>query len=345
MGLLDLWDISLALAALSLAIMTALVVGRFITERRRRNILEQRKLLMPLLLGGKKRTALTELAVPKWLLAALSVELVQLVRGDERAQIAAAATDAGAAAELQRQARRGSARKRASAVEALAYFHDDKSSETLALALSDKSPDVRLAAAMALAESGRAPAAERLMETLGLGVSENSMLIVSLFQKIAAYRPAEIRDLILLPTVPNSVKAAAIDALSASQDYGLVKTINELALRTDPSSEDLPRFLRALGAFSHPGGAPAVRHCLSAPTWWVRAAAAEAAGRIGMSDTAFKLGEMLSDPDWWVRFRAGEALVRLGSEGKTILSRISKGKAEPARSAARLTLAEQGIPA
>lgn len=334
------------MAAVSLAIMAGLVLARIMSERRRRRIEAERKRMMPFLLGGgeggREAVARSSLAGP--LLTDLSVELIQLVRGDDRAAFVDLASRSGVAASLQRRVGSGSARARATAAESLGAFLDEGSTLALSRALDDPSPDVRLAAAMSLADSGRAPPATELVERLGLGVRENSMLIVSLFQKIAADRPEEIKALVLDPAVPTPVKAAAIDALSASGDYGLVPAINDLALATEEKSEDLPRFLRALGSFGHPAGAPAVRRGLSASTWWVRAAAAEAAGRIGLGDCAPKLAAMLGDGDWWVRFRAGEALVRLGKTGRELLADASRSGSDAVRTAARLTLAEQGLP-
>ena len=131
--------------------------------------------------------------------------------------------------------------------------------------------------------------------------------------------------------------------MEALMRRSLVLFIVELGLAADPHGEELPRYLRALGAFQHPACAPAIVHWLSAPTWWVRSAAAEAAGRVGLRGTADTLGSLLDDPDWWVRFRAGEALVRLGEPGRLLLAEFSKSGTERARSAAQLTLAEQAV--
>ena len=155
------------------------------------------------------------------------------------------------------------------------------------------------------------------------------MLIVALFQEISRTRPGEIRALIDDADCPPAVKAAAIEALAASGDYSLVPSIVELALAADPAGEELPRYLRALGAFQHPAAAPAIVRWLDAPTWWVRSAAAEAAGRVGLLGTADTLAGLLDDPDWWVRFRAGEALVRLGEPGRRLLATLQPRRVRP----------------
>jgi HEAT repeat protein len=98
-----------------------------------------------------------------------------------------------------------------------------------------------------------------------------------------------------------------------------------------------------LGRLGHPAAAGAVRHCLESPAWWVRAAAAEAAGRIGLLDTARVLVRLLADPEWWVRFRAGEALARLGEPGRRLLEEAAGCGPERGRHAASMTLAERRL--
>jgi HEAT repeat protein len=143
--------------------------------------------------------------------------------------------------------------------------------------------------------------------------------------------------------VPAGAKAAAIEALSASADYSLVPLIASLALSSRSDDPALPRYVRALGAFGHPAGEKAVKRGLSSPSWEVRAAGAEAAGKIGLVTLGLHLRELLADPEWWVRFRAGEALAQMGPEGARLLREAAQHAPEPGRSAALLTMAERGI--
>lgn len=344
MTLALLWSVSLALAGAALLIMSGLIVARLFTDRRAGTLAARRRTLIPLLLGNASDEAMRA-SVPKGsrLLTDLAVELIHLVRGEERDRFVATSARLGVTDNLHRTLAHSSVRARVVAAETLAHFSDSLTTDALEAALEDKNANVRLAAALSLATSNRAPDARRLIDLLGLGTREQSMLIVGLFQEIGRTRPAEIRGLIDDSSVPPAVKAAAIEALSASGDYSLVPSIVELALAADPAGEELPRYLRALGAFQHPAAAPAITHWLGAPTWWVRSAAAEAAGRVGLVDTAGTLTALLDDSDWWVRFRAGEALVRLGEPGRQLLADCSRRGTERARSAARLTLAEHSV--
>jgi HEAT repeat protein len=268
-----------------------------------------------------------------------------MVRGTDKENFVASSARLGVPERLRHRLDTGSPRTRLAAAEALADFGDEQSIERLTEALDDMNADVRLSAALALAAAGEAPPAKWLVDKLGIGTRENSMLIVGLFRDIAVTKPEEIRGLIEDRDMSPSVKVAAIDALSLSGDYSLVPLIADLALKADPAGEELPRYLRALGDLGHPAAARAVEHALSSETWWARAAAAQAAGRIGLMGSADRLVCLLDDPQWWVRFRAGEALASMGEEGHRLLREAAASGSEPGRTAARLTLAERDIPA
>ncbi len=343
-GLLSLWLTSLLLSGAALLIMVALIVGRWIGSGRQRARLAERQRLLPLLLtSGGQDDALDRSKLSSNLLADLATELIQLVRGEDRNKLVAAAVRAGVPRRLLLRLRSRSSRVRVGAAEALAEFRFHETKDALVGALRDGNEDVRLAAAMSLAAMREAPSAEQLVESLGIGRSESSLLTVGLFEEIAAVRPEEIRALIEDPHSPGWVKAAAIDSLSASGDYSLVPIITRLAIEADPEAAELPRYLRSLGRFGHPAAARAVERGLHTEVPQVRAAACEAAGKIALVETAGRLAELLGDEDWWVRFRAGEALARLGEPGRALLAEVATSGAAPAAQAARLTMAERGI--
>ena len=343
-SLFALWLVSLLISGAALLIMCGLLISRLILARTGRTREAERRRLVPLLLGaGSDESGISR--VKGDLLADLAVELIQLVRGSDRERFVATATRMGVPARLRHHLGSGSARIRLSATEALAEFPDQASVERLNAALRDPNQDVRLSAALSLASIGKAPPARELVDLLAIGTTENSLLTVALFRDIAAQNPDDIKALVLDTTVPPGAKAAAIEALSASGDYALVPIITTLAATAATGDVALPRYLKSLGDFGHPAAEPAVRRGLSSPSHEVRAAAAEAAGRIGLSTLAAHLQQLLADPVWRVRFRAGEALARLGEDGAARLRRTAATAGEPARTAAALTLAERGLPA
>jgi HEAT repeat protein len=341
-GLAAIWFLSLGIAGVALLIMLGLLLARLVLGMTGRAREQQRKRLVPLLLGNHPHGQLRGGGRGD-LLATLLVELIQLVRGSDRERFVEAATRLCVPERLRHDLNSGSARVRLAAAEALAEFADEESVARLHAALRDPTPDVRLSAALSLASVDRTPPARQLIDMLGIGTTENSLLTIGLFRDIAARRPHEIKALILDDSVPPNAKATAIEALSASSDYSLVPLIASLALSSDSEDPALPRYIRALGAFAHPAGEKAVKRGLGSPRWEVRAAAAEAAGRIGLTSLGALLREALADPVWWVRFRAGEALARMGAEGAALLRQAAARAPEPGRTAARLTMAERGI--
>ncbi len=337
-----LWITSLLLSAAAIAVMVGLILARQVSARRAQQREAERRRQMPLMMQADPAAiADGEIESAPDLLTDLTVDIIRLVRGEERENLVASAARLGVPKRLGERLRTGRVWTRMAAAEALTHFADDDSVAALTAALDDPSPDIRLTAALSLASSGKAPSAHELIGRLRIGTEEHSLLAVTLLREIARQKPEEIKMLVLDPATISPVKAAAIEALTASGDYSLVPVIAELAIQADPASEELPRYLRALADFAHPAGAKAIMHCLDSPSAAARTLAAKAAGRIGMTDALPRLGELLGDPEWWVRFRAGRALLRLGPGGEKLLKRVAAKGSEPARETALVTLAER----
>lgn len=344
-SLQTLWSVSLALAAIALIILLTLLFARTVMRPVAKARTAERQRLVELLLGEADRNdaAPARLLIGrKDLAVSLTVELLQLVQGKERRRLVDVALRMGVAERVRHLMKSGSARVRLSATEALAQFGDPASVDRLRAALTDSNAEVRFAAALSLATSGEAPPARELIRTLQIGTREHSLLAIDLFRHIAERRPVELKAVLVEEDMPSEAKVYVIEALSSSADYSLVPMIVSLAADEDDPAI-LARYLRALSSFGHPGAEPAVRRGLQFRASDVRAAAAEAAGRIGLLSLAPQLGQLLGDPEWWVRFRAAEALAKFGPSGAEQLRGIAANAQEPARTAASLTLAERDL--
>lgn len=338
------WLASLAMALAAIAIMLGLIVARLITTRRAERRAVERRKLLPMLLGREAADPEALRARPA-LVAELYLELIQLVRGDERAQFVERASRLGIPAQLARQARSGSRRRRVRAVQALSEFAEPDARASLNGALDDPDQDVRLAAALALAAQGEVGDIGELADKLALGAGQPSLLVVSLFRQVAETQPDQIKALALQPGQNPEIRLAAVEALATTGDYSLVPTIVERALAAEDGSEELPRYLHLLGKLGHPAARPAILAGLSRPTMAARAAAAGAAGRIMLGESADQLAALLDDEEWWVRFRAAEALILLGRPGVARLRVAAAGGNGRAREAAETMLAEHGVAA
>lgn len=338
------WLLSLGLALVAVAIMLALVAARLITTRRARRRAAERRTLLPMMLGQKAVDTAVLRRRPA-LVADLYLELIQLVRGEERAQFVERAALLGIPEQLARQARSGSRRRRVRAVQALCEFVEPAAHEALHRALDDPDEDVRLAAALGLATQNAVHDAGELMNKLALGAGRPSLLVVTLLRRIAEGQPDQIKALALEPGQYPEIRLAAIEALATTGDYSLVPTIVDRALTAEDGSEELPRYLHMLGKLGHPAARPAILASLSRPDMAARAAAAGAAGRIALLESADQLALLLDDAEWWVRFRAAEALILLGAPGIARLRAVAAGGSGRAREAAETMLAEHGAAA
>lgn len=330
------WLVSSAASALAAVILILLILHRDLANRRMVALNADRERYVALLKAGAGNLP-GEHLVADDVLTDLGVELLEMVRGADKARFATRAQRLGIADRLHARLRRGSVRTRILAAVALANLADERTNEALKLALHDGNPLVRLAAALSLAATGHAPPAREVMKCLLEGRDELPSLAITLLEDMARTDVEDVRSMLLDPNIAAPIKAAASNALARGDDFAAIPTIVSLAIAADPYTDELVPYLDALAEIEHPAGAPAILHCLNSPSPKARAAAARAAGRIIVEEALDRLTELLGDPDWWVRFHAARALLRFGPRGESRLAEQSK---EPARETAALTLAE-----
>lgn len=334
----SLWEVSLLLCLFALLAIAGLLLARVVGERKANKRESLRRQLLPQLLRGEPVPVERSRAARR-MAADLTIELAELVRGNDREGFLSAASLAGADAELVRRLRSNAAQDRLVAAETLAMF-PQYASAVSAVALSDRNADVRLGAALALAQEGRAPPVGELVRNLGIGSKEQSLLVVSLMRDLARTNPHAVEALLYDLEVPDSAKLAATDALAESSvDHEAL--VAWMAEASEEDSDLRPRIFRALGQLGHPSGHVAILAGLDSERWQVRSAAAEAVGRSALHSAIPRIVQLLADDQWWVRFRAAEALTRLGAEGRLALQRAAADPDWIVREAANTMLAEQ----
>jgi HEAT repeat protein len=335
------WILSWLLCGLAATILGGLVCHRSLANRRN----EQRRLqdahYRELLKARGEPDAVSESKPADDVLTDLAVDLLELVRGQEKAAFAERVAEFGVAARLRARLRRGNGRARILAASALASFRDADTMTGLKRALQDGNREVRLTAAFSLAAHGNLPPAREVIRRLGIGQRETSLRIMMLLVELAEADVQDVRSLLTDPGIVPALKTTAAEALARCDDFSAVPLVSHLAMAAGPTSGELPRLLDALAEFEHPGGSAAVLYCLSSPRADVRCAAARAAGRIEVAATLGRLQQLLGDGDWSVRFNAAQALLRFGEQGRRCLRHVAGRAAEPARETAALTLAEQ----
>lgn len=338
--LLALWQLSLVLCAVALLALVAMLIVRLITGRRAIRSSGERKRLTPMLLYGSEAPMPRPRGMTERREAMrLTMELAEMVRGPDRVALLANASLLGVLDDLLVSSSSRVPQERLLAAEALAMFSGE--TDRVREMLDDSNPDVRLGAALALAQNGFAPPTSELVRRLGLGTTERSLLVVSLMRDLTEHDPQGVEAMLDEPDLPEALKLAAIDALAETGRIEHVQMINSMAHAAEEDTALLVRIYRALGRIGHPEGHCQILRGMEHAAWQVRASAAQAAGASSFLNGAQKLSDLLGDQEWWVRFRAGEALCRLGKAGRDELELVALHGTTLAREAAKSTLAER----
>jgi hypothetical protein len=174
MSLLSLWSVSIILAAISICTMLGLVFARILRDRwgRKQNQLRRdlAQRIFRWLEGELPDAAVLGVAAKNQaLLASLAGELLRLVRGRDRDRLVAMFESAGLPGYLRRQVRRRLSRRSVAAAEALRDFPGPLTTEALQKAVQRGRGDLKIAAALALADLDELPDARLLARWLGVG--------------------------------------------------------------------------------------------------------------------------------------------------------------------------------
>lgn len=333
---------SIALAFSSIAILIALVIWRLVSTHRANQRASLRRKLLPILLGSEAPDFNT-LHVHAPLVAEIYQDLIGLVRGIERNEFIERALKFKVHNELIRQSRSGSRRKRAQAIQALSDLDAPEVRKALYDALDDTDLEVRLMAALALAALQNELDVEELAGKVPLVDQGSSLLVKSLLRRIAANNPDQIRAFASRSGQSADVRLSILEALASNGDYSVAPTIVEHILSAPDGAPELPRYLDMLAILEHPAAKPAILRNLSSSNAEIRQAAARAAGRSRLLDSASELGHLLADDNWAVRFEAAKALILLGEDGIEQLRLVAKNGVPTAREAAAKMLAENGF--
>ncbi|EKV29785.1 hypothetical protein C882_0215 [Caenispirillum salinarum AK4] len=346
------WWTALALAGASLLIMLMLILRRLIVQRGQRRRLQRAEALKARLFDWIERT--DDGAAPTAaeafpvddrdarILMDQGHRLLNTLRGAAAERIVTLLHAVGAVESECLRLSAGKAAERRTAATALRWFAADDAAVHAALCCAmTEDPDgaVRLAAAQALTDAGRAPDVDAAVSAMWTRQDVPGRGLQDLFRDLAAQAPDQARAA-LAAAAEARLRVVLIDALGHARAIGAVPDLTAAAVHAAELNERAAA-LRALAAIGHPRAHDAVAAGLSDPAWEVRAQAALGVMRIGLSDLAPRLPPLLDDPQWWVRFRAAQALAAGGPEGRAALetAAASDGAGRTAR-VAQLVLAE-----
>ncbi len=340
------WYLAVSLAAAAIFGALVVIVARLLRmamEARRNQ--QRRELLLELLTAIESNRAPPELIDKlrrhRWQAADLLAELAAIIRGASRERLFAVAREANLDVWLISQLKAWSRHKRRAAAELLGLFDQSEAIAALQEVLNDRDEDVRLTAALGLAERDQAPPIEILLSRLQAGTREHSLLLRRLFDSVAVKRPLDVLDVAEGRLGHPSLRPAAIDALGTSGRAELAGPI--AAMARDPERNIRAAVLRALGALGLPTAGEVIAAGLRDEDWQVRVRAIDAARRLQLVDLVPDIAKLLDDEAWWVRFRAAEALAALGDSGRQALQKVASNGPDLARRTAAMMLAEQSI--
>jgi HEAT repeat protein len=269
----------------------------------------------------------------------LDVGLAALVelRGRERDRVAALLEAAGLVDPEAAKLRRGRPGARRRAGDVLGQIASPGTREPLRAALEDPDALVRLAAARGLAE---------------LGDSEVASVMSAIADVAAEHQAGAVAELVLTlgTRAPGSLGALYATSGSPAVRRLVVATIGELRLgahvallRAALTEEDelAARAARGLGLIGDVEATPDLLALLADPqrSWFVRAAATTALGRLGDPAAVAPLAAELAESDEWPRRRAAaEALAQLGPSGESALRAALAGPSPEAHEHAAAAL-------
>ncbi|WP_274627696.1 HEAT repeat domain-containing protein [Arvimicrobium flavum] len=337
------WIMSIVLSAISLLVMTLLILRRVVLQRRAKEDARMRQRLLQALIAfseDKDAETLNSVirSVPPRIAIDGGFEFLGLLRGEEYARIIEIFAESGLPIHIATQLMKGNEAARIHAAEMLAAFSPDTGTAHLFTALdNDRSREVRIAAAISLCDLGAMPPLPGVLRKIGVR-GQRSRRLVELFRRVPAERMGELKDLAAKQDGSPFVRAAAIEALSPAQDHELADFFRRSA--KDPSSDVSGAAIRALGRLADRDSGDIVTEAMASKDWEVRADAAEAAGRIGTTELIDPLARLLDDDAWTVRYAAAKAMRLIAPQGDEMLREIASSQTSRSQRTASLVLNE-----
>lgn len=300
---------TLAVTAVSVALLFAIVLLRFQLIRRERRInatLNRWRPLLAMVAAGDLSAAAPvddaegELLLPLW------NQLRESVRGESETSLDAFARQIG----LDRIARAllasGNARARLLAINTLGHIGTTEITAKLEHLCQDGNAIVSLAAARALLRIDSTWALPRLV---ALMLERADWPIARLYPMLRAADTARL-ELVLTQALPHA-QGDALERLLLIAGTLPQQRVSQWARAALEKSESQAQLAAALRLVSDPRDAALVRRLLQHTAWQVRVRAVSALERVASAEDLPRLVTALADPEWWVRLRAARTLVRL----------------------------------
>ena len=319
------WITSTILALASLLLMSTLIASRLIEGGRaaaRKASEDTARRAFVAFAGHPDETALLAAlgGIDRAIIAEQVSDVLCLVRGEILPRLRNVLGTLKIPAYEQKRLRQGLLPIRVAAAEFLANFQDAVTADALRAALSDRSTEVRIAAAISLTRRGDSFDLRALLIVLQASHVQSKRLI-ELFEVLVTLEPEQIVPLLQDDALGDGIKALAIDGMCRTKSPVLVGHLNDLITSTE-SSVISAAVIRSSAALGHPQSLAIIARHLDSKDAILRLAAAEAAGllRVPNPDLLRKLVKLLRSDEWTIRLAASSSLLALGTDGRTSLN-------------------------
>lgn len=338
----------LSIAMLNVLTIAATLLTKAQRARRERHEKKVRDQIEPdlyeyLVLGEISQTLHRASKRESSILAAMIIELLNVLRGVEHEKITGLAAKLGL---VQRDFDMLQSRNRwqkARAAENLGYYGGREATDPLDELLYDEDETVRAVAARALSRIGTQEAAVALAERLD---SSSELTILRIAENLERIGPLAVEP--LLELIESEDEEKRNGQVIAAQILGNLRVVEARATLRKAVTRYWNTDLRAqatlsLGKIGDPDDVTTILEAAKDDRWPVRAQAANALEIVGETSTITTLEKLTTDQEWWVRLNASRALVNMGDEGEKALARMLESSDRYARDRAAAAMENRGV--
>lgn len=323
------WQGSILLAGLSLAILLALIVKRWINTHQQARMAARKDALAALIQAAlsapipPSRETLPPLpAADRPIVHLLALDILRTVLGADAERLVDILRVWKMEPYFRRELRSRSRGRRIQALTLLAYFPSEETTRVLMQHIPENDPYVQMAALRGLAGPQHIAQLPKVVELLAASAQRNTAMLADILQR---FGPQAVSSLVALAEGAEriEIRLAAIVALARIGDFAAVPAL--CALVGAAERDVRAQAVSALGQIGDTSAAPVILKAIEDPETAVRIRAVQIAGMFKLQEAIPLLAQQLDAEDWWLRFRAAEALYAIGGSAMALLKALSGG--------------------
>jgi HEAT repeat protein len=332
--------VAIGMAAVFVALVAAIVVGRLLADRARRR---EQSLRPAVEIAVVEYLAAEEPEPPQLpagsgdILRQVALEMIAELHGRERDRLILLLEGAGIVAETAAALESRRRRVRRSAAEALRQIGSEEAAASLSAGLFDADLDTRLTCAAALAELSDTEHLPSVLAIADRSAVDRPGAVAAILVTLARRHPSTLGIALGPDAAPELRRLAA----AVVGEFRLAEHVGALRQALESEDDELAaRAARGLGMIGDDGVLDRLLKLVEDGdrTWFVRLAATGALGVIGDPRAVAPLEQELNSDGWLLQAKAAKSLRLLGRTGEEALERALASPAETVRDHARVAL-------